>query len=621
MRSHLLVIVSLAAACRAQSSAPAPATAPAPTPAAAPAGAAAHAARIARIERGLPPPVQVRGEERTFSLEEKMREHKIRAVAIAVFENYELSWTKAWGQADAEAGAPATDDTLFLAGSISKSVNALAALLAAADGTLSLDAPINDSLTSWKLPDNDLTRASPVTLRRLLSHTAGTTVHGFPGYVSGTPLPTVPQILDGAAPANTPAVRVDLAPGKEFRYSGGGTMITQLALTDRTKRAYPDLLRERVLGPLGMTRSTFQQVPPPATAAVGYGRDGNPIPGKRNAYPEMAAAGLWTTPADLARFFAEVARARAGRSKVIPRDVATQMTTGVATAGPGQQVGLGVFLRERNGTKLFGHDGVDMGFLANAVASLDGGFGFAIMASSDNGFHIFHQLESALFTEYGWPGRDEPIVRFAADPEPFLGTFVAMGQPFTIATAGGKLELRRPFEDPVELVPIDAGTVVALDTGARLRAAPDGSLQTERQGRPGPLVRRLQAGERLPMLELEAGRFDAAVAAWKAIAKKQPKDPAVDEDRMNIRGYELLARGRKAQAIEVFRLVVAVHPESANAHDSLGEAYAAAGDKKRAIAAYEQALARIAADPKVPAANKPRLKQHAQEALAKLRAP
>jgi tetratricopeptide (TPR) repeat protein len=170
-------------------------------------------------------------------------------------------------------------------------------------------------------------------------------------------------------------------------------------------------------------------------------------------------------------------------------------------------------------------------------------------------------------------------------------------------------------------VPIDAGTVVALDDGARLRPAPDGSLQTERQGRPGPPLRRLQAGERLPLLELEAGRFDAAVAAWKAIEKKQPKDPAVDEGMMNIRGYELLARGRKAQAIEVLRLVVAVHPGSANAHDSLGEAYAAAGDKKRAIAEYEQAIARVAADPKMPAANKSRLKKNAEEALAKLRAP
>jgi CubicO group peptidase (beta-lactamase class C family) len=135
---------------------------------------------IARIEHGLAPPVQVRGEEVRWAIADRMREHRIPAVSIAVFDNYELQWSKAYGIADVETGQRATERTLFLAGSISKSVNALAALLAAADGTLSLDAPINNALESWKLPENELTRARPVTLRMLLSHSAGTTVHGFP---------------------------------------------------------------------------------------------------------------------------------------------------------------------------------------------------------------------------------------------------------------------------------------------------------------------------------------------------------------------------------------------------------------------------------------------------------
>lgn len=630
MRSLLLLVISLAAACRPQAAAPPPAAAPVATPAPvaapvaapAPAPVASSAARIARIERGLLPPVQVRGEERRASLDERMRALEIRATAIAVFDRYELQWAKAYGHADAEAGVPATEDTVFLAGSISKSVNALAALLAAADGTLALDAPINDHLTTWKLPDNDLTRAAPVTLRRLLSHTAGTTVHGFPGYAAGEPLPTITQILEGTPPANTPAIRVDLAPGTRFRYSGGGTTIVQLALVDRTGRAYPELLRERVLAPLGMTRSTFAQVPAPAAAAVGYGSDGAPIAGKRHAYPEMAAAGLWTTPADLARFFLEIARARAGRSRLISRELAIQMTTPVIEAGPGAGVGLGVFVLDRNGTRVFGHQGSDAGFQANAVASLDGGFGVVIMTSSDNGHRLFDEVERAVFAEYGWPGRDEPIVRAAAaDPALFVGRFVLGGRPFTI-TAGARLELRRPFAEPVELVPIDPRTVVALDDGTRYRPEPDGaSLAAARPGRPARVAARVPAGARLPLLELEAGRFDGAVAAWKALARTQPKDPAADEAAINGYGYELLQRRRTAAAIEIFRLVVAVHPGSANAHDSLGEAYAAAGDKPRAIAAYEAALAKLAADPRIPAANKPRYRKRAEAQLAKLRAP
>jgi CubicO group peptidase (beta-lactamase class C family) len=617
------LLFAIAAACGAPA-APTTPTTSTTTPSAATGAAAAgsaNAARIARIERGLPPPVVIRGEDRNRALIDRMRELKIPAVAIAVFDHYELQWTKAYGLADAEARTPATDDTVFLAGSISKSVNALAALQAAADGTLSLTAPINAALTSWKLPDNDLTRATPVTLRHLLSHTAGTTVHGFPGYAPGAAVPTLVQILDGASPANTPEIRVDLAPGTKFRYSGGGTTIVQLALTERTRRPYPDLLRDRVLAPLGMSHSTFVQQPPPATAAVGYKPDGSPVVGKRHAYPEMAAAGLWTTPGDLARFFLEVARARAGRSSLISRELATQMTTPVIEAGPGQSVGLGVFLFDRNGTKLFGHNGADEGFQADATASLDGGFGVVVMASSENGFQIFGEIERAVFAEYGWPGREEPAVRVAIDPAPFVGGY-AMGGGAVVAAQGARLELRRPYGDPIELVPIAADTVVAIDDGVRYRLV-DGGRALEAKHPLGPvrMVPRLADGERLPLLELKAGRFDDAVAAWKERERANPKDPTINDDEVNLLGYRLMGGGKLDDAIAVLRLVATVHPDSANAHDSLGEAYMTAGDKPRAIAEYEATLATLDKDPRVGPGQKPRFRKHAEEQLAKLRAP
>jgi CubicO group peptidase (beta-lactamase class C family) len=289
----------------------------------------------ANIERGLHPAVSIKGEPHTIALEQRMRELHINAVSIAVFQSYKVVWARAYGLAD--TGVPATPETLFQAGSISKSVNALGTLEAVADGVLSLDTPINDSLTGWKLPDNDLTKVTPVTLRELLSHTAGTTVHGFPGYAAGLPVPTIKQILDGEPPANSPAIRVDLAPNTQFRYSGGGITIAQLALTERSKASYPELLARRVLQPLGMTHSTYEQPLPAALvphAAAGYGQDGTQVVGKRHIYPEMAAAGLWTTPADLARFFSEIALARANRSKLVSNEIALEMTTAVKKLDP-----------------------------------------------------------------------------------------------------------------------------------------------------------------------------------------------------------------------------------------------------------------------------------------------
>lgn len=584
--------------------------------------------RIERIERGLLPPVRIQGEALRWTIEDRLREHKIPAVSIAVFENYELSWAKAYGMAEVEAGTRATEETLFLAGSISKSVNALGVMLAASEGTLGLDTPVNELLESWKLPENELTRATPVTIRMLLSHTAGTTVHGFPGYAAGAAIPTVQQILDGEQPANTSAVRVDLAPGTQYRYSGGGTTITQLALAERSKLPYQEVLATRVLGPLGMTHSTYEQVLTPERlrhAAAGYGRDGNVIEGKRHTYPEMAAAGLWTTPSDLARFFAEIARARAGKSSKIATAVATEMTTKrihVREATNPESVGLGVFLSERNGARLFGHGGADEGFQANAVASLDQGYGVIVMANSDNGFRIFPEIERAVFAEYGWPGAEPEHVRVALDPakrEQVLGHYVPGRMENAIAEKDGKLVAWAPFEPPSELVPIGPDRLIHRDNGAVLTIVDAGTLEVHRPPEPNRTITRIPAGEQHPLFALESGDFDGAVAAWRERVKERPGSAEREEGEANNLGYRLMERD-PAQAVDVMRLVATVFPESSTAQDSLGEVYALMGDKARAITAYEQSLQLLDRDRTVREDEKAARRSHAEEQLAKLRA-
>ena len=260
-----------------------------------------------------------------------MRFHKVPAVSIAVFGSGKILWAKAYGLADADALSAATDATLFQAASISKPVSAMAALREVERGKLALDRNINDYLKSWKLSENDWTRKKPVTLAMLLSHSAGVTVHGFPGYAAGRAVPLLSQILDGVAPANTAPIRVDIAPATEFRYSGGGYTIVQQALIDVEGKPYPQILSETVLAPLGMTQSTYEQPLPPErlrSAAAGHDGQGRPIPGKRHTYPEMAAAGLWTTPSDLARFALGLERALEGKpGSVLSKEMAAKMVT------------------------------------------------------------------------------------------------------------------------------------------------------------------------------------------------------------------------------------------------------------------------------------------------------
>jgi len=574
--------------------------------------------RIAQIERGLLPAVQVEGEDLRASLAARMREYKIPAVSIAVFDRYELQWARAYGMADVAAGVPADVDTIFLAGSISKSVNAIAVLLAAADGVLALDRPINELLDSWKLPDNELTRATPVTLRRILSHSAGLTVHGFAGYAAGEVIPTLVQILDGVAPANSPAIRVDLAPGTRFRYSGGGTTISQLALIDRLKQPYPQILAARVLGPLGMVHSTFDQALTPerlAHAAAGHGGGGTVIPGKRHAYPEMAAAGLWTTPSDLARCFLEIAKALAGRPSKLPRSLAVEMTTPVVSSDGGG-VGLGVFVRERNGSRWFGHGGADDGFQADVMVSLDGGHGVVVMTNSDNGSRIFDEIERTVFAAYGWPGTDAQIVPVALTPAErakFVGLYAGR-QASEIVERNGKLVQHRPFDPEVELVAIARDTVVARDTGRRLQRAESGELRVTLQEASWSLER----VARHPLFELEAGRFDDAVAVWRERARADAPRAHEDEEQAAGLGYRLRDRDL-AKAIDVFRLVAAVFPDSSSAHDSLAEAYARRGDTARAIAEYELALGAVDGDPRIAADSRPGERARLAAALAKLR--
>ncbi len=203
--------------------------------------------RIRSIEKGLLPPVLIKGDA-TWTIEERMKHYEVPGLSVAVINNFKVEWAKAYGLKDIETKEPVSTETLFQAASISKPVTAMIALKKVQEGKIALDEDINNRLTSWKLPDNEWKKK--VTLANLLTHTAGLTVHGIPGYAVDEKLPTVPQILDGVVPANTAPVRVDMEPGTKFRYSGGGTTIAQLAIMSIEKKPYPQIAEETVLGPL-----------------------------------------------------------------------------------------------------------------------------------------------------------------------------------------------------------------------------------------------------------------------------------------------------------------------------------------------------------------------------------
>ena len=359
-------------------------------------------AREERVENGIEP-VELGGGQAPIklSLAELMKAYNDPGLTVAVIDGYKIAWVKAYGTTEQGGATPVTPKTLFQAGSISKPVAATGMLALVQQGKLSLDENVNEKLKTWKVPDNEFTKEQKVTLRRLASHTAGLTVHGFPGYDVDEKVPTIVQVLNGEKPANTAAIRVDFVPGTQWRYSGGGVTIEQLVMTDVTGKVFPALMKELVLDKEGMADSSYEQPLPAAWAArtaVGTTAGGKSIHGRWHVYPEMAAAGLWTTPTDLAKFVIEIALSKEGKSnKVLTQKTVQEMFTRPPAAS---NFGIGFGLSTNPGE--FGHDGADEGFQALLRMNANTGQGIAIMANSDNGIAVAEEYARSVAKEYGW---------------------------------------------------------------------------------------------------------------------------------------------------------------------------------------------------------------------------
>lgn len=363
--------------------------------------------RQREVETGLTTWVSITGEpERRHTIAERMKHYHVPGLSIAVINGGEIEWARGYGVTEHGGTTRVDTATLFQAGSISKPVAATGALLLVERGMLALDEDVNARLTSWRVPENEYTREQKVTLRRILTHSAGLTVHGFPGYRAGVELPSLTQVLDGVIPANTEPVRVNVVPGTEGRYSGGGITVMQLLMQDVTGEPFPILMQRRVLGPLGMVHSTYEQPLPDAPgriAATGHEQLDTPVPGRFHTYPEMAAAGLWTTPSDLARWAIELQRARAGEpGRVLSPEMAGQMLSPQFDGW-----GLGVQLVGSDSSTMFFHGGRNEGFLATLRAFVSHGQGVVIMTNgiSDK---LLAEVGRSVARTYGWSLPERP---------------------------------------------------------------------------------------------------------------------------------------------------------------------------------------------------------------------
>ena len=478
--------------------------------AAEPAADSALAARIARVESGLLPAARLTGDtSEPWTLARRLLVHRVPGVSVAVIADGQLAWARGYGVARVGDLAPVDADTLFQAASLSKPV-AAAALLALVDaGKLTLDTDVNSVLTAWKIPAAPAAAGVPVTLRHLLSHTAGLAAHGADGYAPGAPGPTLLQILDGTTPAQSAPVRVDATPGTRWRYSGGGYTVAQQLAVDVSGEPFPALVRSRVLAPAGMDASTFEQ-PLRTTfalrAAAGHTAGSTRLPGDAHIYPDLAAAGLWTTPTDLARFALALRAALDGQPSFLSRATATAMITPTLAD---TNYGLGIGVIGSGETLQLAHSGSNTGFRSTFVFYPRLGRGAIVMTNSDNGGALIPEILRALAREYDWP--DYRMVEKTAVPltdsavAAFSGRYERESTPVLAFRLNGHFYLRIGDRPRFEIFPQSDHEFFTLDSPDiwSFERAPTGlASHIVLRSSPPQLYRRLGSASLSPILRV-----------------------------------------------------------------------------------------------------------------------
>jgi CubicO group peptidase (beta-lactamase class C family) len=575
-------------------------------------------ARMARVEHGLVPEVRVKGESAGASIEDRLRVHHTAGVSVAIIHDYRVVSAKAYGVANATTGDRLTETTLMQAASVSKMFTALAALKEVEAGKIPLEANVNQTLRSWRLPDNELTRATPVTLKHLLSHTGGINVPSGPSAViqEGRAVTAV-ELLEGKPPTISAPVRVDLAPGTKFRYSGGGMTVIQQMLIDVEGRPFPELMNDVVFAPLALSHSTFTQPLMKSerwpSVAAGHDYDGTTVVGGDfKVWVAEAAGGLSSTPADIAKLLIEMQLGLRGRSKVVSKEVASRMTTPVISIGEGDDVtmGLGPFVEKHGSGVYFGHDGYGIGFMTIARASTTGE-GAVVMANSQASTPLMLEIFRSIAAEYAWEGWLMPPIDVArVDPAHLVALSGRYGgdskESMLVAVKGDHLEARQPFREPLELLPLAADVFVSRADGMRFAFASNAAgvrslVRTPVPWPPagGPVtLARLPDGAPLEPLQLvESGRIDDALSAGKRLLKANPKDETVEESRLASIGEDLLnQRLDPKRAVPVLQLNFALHTQSPMACVNVAEALFRAGRRSEALAHYTKAKSLFARD-------------------------
>ena len=557
---------------------------------------------ISQIENGLLPMTMIKGEP-TYNIEERMQLYKVPGVSITVINDYKSVWTKHYGVMDSEIKSPVTDETLFNVGSLSKGVASLTVLSLVKDNKIELDEDVNVQLKSWKITENKFTKITKPTPRMLMNHSGGAMHHFSINYLRDN-FPTIAQLLNGEPPAQERPTIIDRVPGTEFLYSNPGFAILQQLVIDREEKPFHKIAKEKVFDLLEMDHTTFEQplsLELERFACSGHRPTGKPIDVKRYYYPNAAAGGLWTTTYDYAKFVVEVQKSYYNKSNKI---ISQKLTQEMISPGISKQYGLGVFMRDKDGEKYFGHMGDNAGFFAGYVSHTTDGYGVIVFTNSQNGAQLIREITKSVAKAYEWKGylpEEYQLVAIDNDTQnKFVGRYKAgSDEVVEVIKTNGELFIKSFKDDMLYHIGNNEFVMKSRMGSISFIMNVSGEFDeikyqfTDELGRflyDEKTCPRIGNEEKIPRELLDEERVEEAINAYRNIFSENKNDPYLEENRLNMMGYQYMYRKMFNQSIAILLLNTEFYPESPNCYDSLGEAYMNSGNKELAIQNYKKVL-------------------------------
>ena len=538
-------------------------------------------------------------DDKSISIEELMKDKGLKGLSVAVFEDYKIIWKDHWGVK--YDSVPLNEETSFSTASISKAITGLLFAILEEKGVFDLDIPVNTYLKRWKIPQNEFNKDTPVTLVHLLSHTAGTSQHGFTDFYEGEKIPSILESIQGKLPRYDKEIEVTFTPGTDWKYSGGGYTIAMMALEDHLGKSLADLAQEYIFGPLNLKNTTMKQPNEEGfltNVAKAHDNKGNIIKTGIPITPQVSASGMWSNPTDMSILMIEIQKALEGKSEIFSKKVAERVTTIITRKGIGGWcIGFDRFQAFGN-LDWFSHGGANTGIGGHIYGTMKEGKGIVFFGNGPNGIRvpILDELRSNIIETHGWK---KPFDKSKLEELPttleeqIIGRYEHVGWGLNeIQKKEGKLVLvlGRDFE----LFYLGDYTfgIDEIPFKMKFNIKENGEHEVEQfwdNGSEKLFMQRKVLGK-LPFELAQENKYEEALAAYKKLKKENPNSSLVSESRINSFGYEHLGDKKYDVAITIFKINTILYPDSANTYDSLGEAYLLSGDKKNALKYYKKTL-------------------------------